>query len=59
MKIETDDLIVKIDETEEKFLTNMIIKKYDTLENERMSQLSDIKLVRNSIYNQTIPKINA
>ena len=59
MKIETDDLTVQIDETEEKFLANSIIKKYDTLENERMSQLSDIKLIRNSIYNQTIPKINA
>ena len=59
MKIETDDLTVQINDTEEKFLANCIIKKYDTLENERLPQISDIKLIRNSIYNQTIPKINA
>lgn len=59
MKIETEDLTVKISKTEENYLANSIVKKYDTLENERMSQISDIKLIRNAIYNQTIPKVNA
>lgn len=59
MKIETEDLTTKINEIEEKSLVNRITKKYDTLENERISQINDIKIIRNSIYNQSIPKINA
>lgn len=59
MKIEIEDLTTKINEIEEKSLVNRITKKYDTLENERISQINDIKTIRNSIYNQSIPKINA
>jgi len=44
---------------EEHFLLNSIVSKYDYYENERSSQLSDNRLVKYSIYNTNIPKINS
>ncbi len=58
MKIETENLLQKIDETGERFLTANISEKFDRFNDERASQLADIKLVRDAIYNSDIPKLN-
>lgn len=59
MKIETEDLTQKLSEIDEKFLISSITEKYDRFEEQRNSQLTDIKLVRDAIYNSDVPKINA
>lgn len=59
MKIETEDLTEKIDETQEIELVGRIYEKYDKFEDARTAQLTDIKFVRDAIYNTDIPKINA
>ncbi len=58
MKIETEDLTQKLSDLEEKFLVSNIIEKYDKFEGQRNAQLTDIKLVRDAIYNSDVPKIN-
>ena len=58
MKIETEDLTQKLSDTEEKFLTANIIEKYERFDEQRSLQLTDIKLVRDAIYNSDIPKVN-
>ena len=58
MKIETENLLQKIDETGESFLVSNISEKFDRFNDERASQLADIKLVRDAIYNSDIPKVN-
>lgn len=58
MKIEKEDLTQNLSDTEEKFLVANIIDKYDRFNEQRSSQLTDIKLVRDAIYNSDIPKIN-
>lgn len=58
MKIEKEDLTQKLSDTEEKFLVANIIDKYDRFNEQRSTQLTDIKLVRDAIYNSDIPKIN-
>ncbi|MFI3301300.1 MAG: hypothetical protein R3Y28_07775 [Candidatus Gastranaerophilales bacterium] len=57
MKIEKHDLTQKLDEKDELFLVSEITKKYDDYEQERSMQLSDIRLVRNAIYNSDTHKI--
>ena len=59
MKIEQEDLTNTITPQDEKMLAATIINKYDKFEDSRMSQLSDIKAIREAIYNSTIPKVNA
>lgn len=59
MKIETEDLTQKLSEIDERFLIGSITEKYDRFEDQRNSQLTDIKLVRDAIYNSDVPKINA
>ena len=59
MKIEKEDLTLKLSEQEEKILAINISDKYDKFEEARNSQLSDIKEIREAIYGSTIPKINA
>jgi hypothetical protein len=49
----------KLNLTEEQFLTESIISKYDYYENERCSQIADNALVRRAIYESDIPKVNA
>ena len=49
----------KLNFTEEQFLTESIVSKYDYFENERCSQIADNALVRCSIYDSDIPKVNA
>lgn len=58
MKIETEDLTQKLSDTEEKFLVSSITEKYDKFEDQRSAQLTDIKLVRDAIYNSDIPRLN-
>ena len=58
MKIEQEDLIQKLDNLNEKYLIGNITKKFDKYDEERNSQLTDIKLVRDAIYNSEIPRLN-
>ncbi len=59
MKIEIEDLTKKIKQEEEHILVGSIVAKYDKYEDSRNSQLSDIKAIRSSIYDATIPSVNA
>lgn len=58
MKIETENLTQEISEIEEHFLVSSITDKYDRFDEQRSSQLADIKLVRDAIYNTDVPKLN-
>lgn len=60
MKFEktNEDLTTTLDADEELLLVQKIPKKYDELEDDRREQLDDIKLVRETIYNNQIPQIN-
>ncbi len=58
MKIETEDLTQKLQKIDEHYLIGAISDKYDKFNEMRSSQLSDIKLVRDSIYNSAVPKVN-
>ncbi len=53
-----EDLTKKLNSDEEILMAQKIPQKYDELEDDRLSQLDDIKLVRNTIYSNQIPKIN-
>lgn len=59
MKIETEDLTQKLTQIEEKFLVSNIVEKFDKFDEQRNSQLTDIKLVRNAIYNNDVPRLNS
>ena len=59
MKFETEDLTKKLKKEEEILLATKIANKYDKFEEARISQISDIKAVRDAIYGATIPQINA
>lgn len=58
MKIETEDLSQTIPVPEEQFLIGSISEMYDRFNDLRSTQLSDIKLVRDAVYNSDIPKVN-
>ncbi len=58
MKIDISDETKNLAENDEKFLVGCITEKFDRFDSERSSQLTDIKLVRDAIYNSDIPKIN-
>lgn len=53
MEITNDDLTMEIRPEDEILLVNDISQKYDKFEDYRTQQLSDIKLVRDAIYNPT------
>ena len=53
-----EDLTITLDEDEEVILARQIPQKYDDLEDDRLEQLNDIKLLRDTIYNNQIPGIN-
>lgn len=55
MHFDTEDLTVKATNIDENYLVNIITKKFDRYENDRMGQLSDLSSVRNAIYNTTAP----
>jgi len=59
MKIETENLTEKLDPKHELSIINTIINKYDNYEEARCSQLNDIQIIRNTIYDTEIPQINA
>ena len=60
MKFEktNEDLTATIDSKEEILLVQKIPQKYDKLEDDRLEQLNDIKILRETIYNNQIPQIN-
>lgn len=58
MKIETEDLTQKITPEQESSLVRDITNKYDKYNDLRISQLDDIRIMRNTIYNSDIPKVN-
>lgn len=60
MKFEktNEDLTTTLDADEEILLIQKILQNYDNLEDERLEQLNDIKLLRETIYNNQIPQIN-
>ncbi len=53
-----EDLTITIDKDEELILVQKIPEKYDEFEDDRREQIEDIKLLRDTIYNNQIPKIN-
>jgi len=60
MKFEetNEDLTQVLSPEEEILLKQKIPQKYDDLEDDRKEQLDDIKLLRDTIYNNQIPQIN-
>lgn len=60
MKFEktNEDLTTTLEADEELLLIQKIPQKYDELENDRSEQLEDIKILRDTIYNNQIPQIN-
>lgn len=60
MKFEktNEDLTTTLSEEEEILLVKSIPQKFDEFEDTRMEQLNDIKLLRETIYNNQIPQIN-
>ena len=59
MKIEKEDLTQKLKKEDEHILASAIAEKYDKFEEARLTQLSDIKAIREAIYDSSIPKVNA
>lgn len=53
-----EDLTTTLDADEEILLVKKIPNKFDDLENDRREQLNDIKILRDTIYNNQIPQIN-
>lgn len=53
-----EDLTKKLNKDEELMLAQKIPQKYDELEDSRLGQLDDIKLIRDTIYTNQIPQIN-
>lgn len=60
MKFEktNEDLTTTLDADEELLLVQKIPQKFDELEDNRLEQLNDIKLVRDTIYTNQVPQIN-
>lgn len=59
MKIDSEDLTQTLSPIEESFLLGNITEKYDRYNELRSTQLSDIKLVRDAIYNSNVSRINS
>lgn len=53
-----EDLTQTLSSDEELLLVQKIPQKYDDLEDTRIGQLDDLKLVRDTIYSNQIPQIN-
>lgn len=60
MKFEksNEDLTTTLDVDDEVLLIQKIPQKYDEFEDTRLEQINDIKLLRDTIYNNQIPQIN-
>lgn len=59
MKIESENLTQTLNPQHEQTLINTIISRFDKYDFARMSQLNDIQIMKNAIYNTDIPKVNA
>ncbi|MCI1273891.1 MAG: hypothetical protein LKG27_05605 [Clostridiaceae bacterium] len=51
MKIEYENSSITLDEINEKNLVSTLSKEFDKFNDDRVSQLNDIKIIQNSIYN--------
>ena len=58
MKIETEDLTQIITPEQETLLVRDITEKYDRYDDLRASQITDNRIMRDTIYNTDIPKLN-
>lgn len=60
MKFEkvNEDLTTTLSSEDEELFITKIPQKYDDLEDDRREQLEDIKILRDTIYNNQIPQIN-
>ena len=58
MKIETEDLTQKITPEQETLLVRDISDRYDRYNDLRASQITDNRIMRDTIYNADIPKLN-
>ena len=58
MKIETEDLTQKIAPEQETLLVRDISDRYDRYNDLRASQITDNRIMRDTIYNADIPKLN-
>lgn len=58
MKIETEDLTKNITPEQEALLVRDISDKYDRYDDLRSSQITDNRIMRDTIYNTDIPKLN-
>lgn len=60
MKFEktNEDLTTTLNSEDEQLFIKKIPQKYDNLEDDRREQLEDIKILRDTIYNNQIPQIN-
>lgn len=60
MKFEkiNEDLTTTLKSEDEELFITKIPQKYDDLENDRREQLEDIKILRDTIYNNQIPQMN-
>ncbi len=58
MNFETEDFTVKMKENDEQFLIGKITDMFDKFNDDRNTQLSDIKMVRDAIYNSDVPRQN-
>lgn len=58
MKIETENLTEKLKPELEASLVNDIVKAFDEYDSLRTSQLNDIRIIRDTIYNTEVPRLN-
>lgn len=58
MKLEIENLTQNLSDIDEKYLVSSIVEKYDKFNDRRSLQLTDMKLIRDAIYNSDVPKIN-
>lgn len=58
MKIETEDLTKQITPEQETLLVRDISDRYDRYDDLRSSQITDNRIMRDTIYNTDIPKLN-
>ncbi len=58
MKFEIEESNKNLNENEEKYMVGKIAALYEKFNDMRNSQLTDIKLIRNAIYNTDLPRAN-
>ena len=58
MKFEIVESNKNLDENEERYMVGKIAALYEKFNDMRNSQLSDIKMIRNAIYNSDLPRAN-